>query len=147
LNAISLLQLLVSQSYQDFMNNSAPNKHILIVEDDLDTSEVLALVLAGEEYQVSTAVNGIEAIELLVSLQFPALILLDLKMPKMNGWEFIAAIKQSSAYSSIPVVIISADNNSRFKAAQMGATAYITKPLEFDLLLNTICLLVSGHAV
>ena len=111
---------------------------ILIVEDDFDVRDMLSLVLQNEGYSVATAANGREAIEYLRGGAAPCLILLDLMMPVMNGWEFRTVQQQDPSLSPIPVVVLSADGRIQEKAASIDAASYLKKPIEFDLLLDTI---------
>jgi CheY-like chemotaxis protein len=118
-------------------------KKILIVEDDWDIRDVLTQVLEYEGYEVDTAGNGREAIEYLETHPRPGLILLDLMMPVMDGWQFRAEQQQRSDWSTIPVVILSADGNAYQKAATIRAAGYLKKPVELETLLDT----VSRHCI
>jgi CheY-like chemotaxis protein len=112
---------------------------VLIVEDDFDIREVLADVLEEEGYSVAEAANGYEALELLRRTESrPRLILLDLMMPVMSGWQFVAEQRQDGELSGIPVVIVSADGNLQQKAASLGANGYIRKPIEIEHLLDQV---------
>lgn len=112
---------------------------VLIVEDDFDIREVLADVLEEEGYVVAEAANGYEALEVLRRPDArPRLILLDLMMPVMSGWQFVAEQRQDPELSSIPVVIVSADGNLQQKATSLGAQGYLRKPIEIDLLLDSV---------
>src|SRR5262245_22552685 len=83
-------------------------RSILVVEDDADTRESLRAVLEVARYDVRTASNGREALEVLARIEAPGLILLDLMMPVMSGFEFLAARREDAALERIPVVIVSA---------------------------------------
>jgi CheY-like chemotaxis protein len=111
---------------------------ILIVEDDLAIREVLTEVLEEEGYQVTGASNGQEAIQFLRSNTRPCLILLDLMMPVMNGWQFRAEQQQDPSLAPVPVVVISADSDLKTKAASIDAAAYLPKPIQLTHLLNTV---------
>ena len=82
-------------------------KSILVVEDTLDTRESLAFILRHKGYEVRTAADGQEALEQLKAGARPDLILLDLMMPTMDGWEFTNRLRQHPALASIPVVVVS----------------------------------------
>ncbi|HYE73931.1 MAG TPA: response regulator [Blastocatellia bacterium] len=116
----------------------AHDKGILLVEDDFDLRDMMTVFLEGEGYDVTAVANGQEAIDFLLRSGRPKLILLDLMMPVMNGWEFRRSQRQDPRLSRIPVVIISADANVREEAVQLGADSYLTKPIEFDALLKII---------
>jgi two-component system cell cycle sensor histidine kinase/response regulator CckA len=114
----------------------APREQILLVEDDRSIRAALQGILEDEGYAVTTAENGRQALERLRSAAAPALIVLDLRMPVMDGWEFRAAQKSDPALARIPVLAVSADGSA--KAAAIDAEAYLRKPLSTEALLNTI---------
>jgi CheY-like chemotaxis protein len=113
-------------------------KAVLVVEDDFETREMMALALEKEGYSVSTVANGQEALDHLRKSPLPCLILLDLMMPVMDGWEFREKQAQSPALALIPVVIISGAGNIREKAQTLGVADYLEKPIELDCLLNIV---------
>lgn len=108
---------------------------ILIVEDDAGIRESLHLLLESENYHVMAAANGKEALDLLKSGPHPGLILLDLMMPVMNGWEFLDAIKEDSVVSAIPVIVVTAFSE---EARGMQVKRVLKKPVDFDLLLTIV---------
>lgn len=110
-------------------------KRILIIEDDANIREVLELALASEGYEVSSASNGKDGLSRIASHGKPDLILLDLMMPIMNGWEFVEALKSSKELSTLPVVVVSAFTE---KSHQISCNAFLTKPLDLNLLLRAI---------
>lgn len=110
-------------------------KTILLVEDDTDIRMTLKEVLELEGYNVVPASNGRDAIELLGSIERPCLILLDLMMPVMNGWEFLEAQRGSDVLATIPVVVVSAAGD---KAKSTKAQGFVKKPIEVEALLRTI---------
>jgi CheY-like chemotaxis protein len=112
--------------------------HVLIIEDDLDIRDALGQILEEEGYAVATAANGQEALDQLRSGPPPRLILLDLMMPVMNGWQFRAEQRQDPALAAIPVVVISADTNIGDKATQLGVREYFRKPIEITGLLEML---------
>lgn len=118
----------------------SPKPCILVVEDDFDIRDTLAQILEAEGYIVSGAANGLEALELLRrdGAGAPALILLDLMMPVMNGWQFRAEQLQDPKLASIPVVVISADASVHQKAASIEAAGFLKKPVQLDTLLETV---------
>ena len=111
-------------------------EHILLVEDDRSIRVALQGILEDEGYAVTAADNGRQALERLRSSAAPDLIVLDLRMPVMDGWEFRAAQKDDPKLARIPVLAISADGSA--KAAAIDAQAYLRKPLNMDALLNAI---------
>jgi CheY-like chemotaxis protein len=111
---------------------------VLLVEDDLDIAEAILDVLMDEGYEVAHATNGREALELLHTQPRPAVILLDLMMPEMDGPQFRAEQLRDPALSSIPVVVLSADRLVAQKAQELGVWGYVTKPLQPDQLVSIV---------
>ncbi len=109
-------------------------RKILLVEDDEDVRGALAALLVGEGYEVVEAAHGAEALERLRASNF-CLILLDLMMPVMNGWQFRAEQLKDPALASVPVGVVTADNGAAQKAAEVGAVGYLLKPIELPDLL------------
>ncbi len=111
------------------------NKTILIIEDDHVISASLKEVLEENDYQVLTAPNGLEALKLLKTSDHPSLILLDLMMPIMDGFQFRENQLADHLIKHIPVVVMSADGHVAEKKAKTSAQAYLKKPLDiYDLL-------------
>jgi CheY-like chemotaxis protein len=110
---------------------------VLVVEDDPDIQQVLKFALEMAGYPVETAGDGAEAMRRLQAAP-PCLILLDLMMPVMDGWQFRAEQQRDPALAAIPVVVISADGRVPQKAASLGAAAYLRKPLDFDALVEVV---------
>ena len=119
---------------------------LLLVEDDRDVREAIAEVLEQEGYGVVQARSGLEAIQRLsIAPQPPAAILLDLMMPVMDGWEFMARRQQHDGWGAIPLVVISADSNARDRVESLGAAiAYLRKPIDIDQLLSILAGLPEG---
>lgn len=113
---------------------------ILIVDDDSDVRSALAELLEEEGFSVEAARNGREAlIRLRTGKIHPALILLDLMMPGMDGWDFRSEQMRDPRLASVPVVIVSASGfSSESIRTQFGPAAYVEKPIEKDVLLGAI---------
>ena len=112
---------------------------VMIVEDDRDVRESIAEVLTDNEYFALAAVNGKDAIEKLRSaVKHPCLILLDIMMPVMDGWQFRAAQREDPDLGEIPVVVLTAHANIEEAAGVMAAAACLKKPVELEALLHTI---------
>jgi two-component system, chemotaxis family, chemotaxis protein CheY len=109
---------------------------VLVVDDNDDIREVLGLALEQEGYVVMQAENGRAALEV-VARGMPALILLDMKMPVMNGWEFAAELRRTYA-GSAPIVVISAAEDARRRAMEIGAQGWVAKPFELGDLLEIV---------
>ncbi len=118
------------------MGSTASDKRILIIEDDIDIREALTEILVDEGYEVRSAAHGMEGLQALRSGFVPRLILLDLMMPVMNGWQFNAEQKKDPELSAIPVVVISADGNLQEKIRDMDAVGYLKKPIQLVNLLD-----------
>ena len=118
--------------------------HILVVEDNDDVREMMAVTLQLEGHEVSTAVNGQDALEKLRAGDRPCVILLDLMMPVMNGWEFQRALEKDVSLQEVPVIIVSAATAELVE--KTDAAAYLPKPLDMEELLDTVGGLCGGCA-
>ena len=104
------------------------NKKILIIEDEATLQKALNEVLAGENYEVVTSLDGLKGLEL-AQEENPDLILLDIILPKIDGFEVLRRIKENKKTSQIPVIILTnlSDVNDIQKALDLGATTYLVK--------------------
>ncbi len=104
-------------------------KKILLVEDEKDLKFLLKQTLVEEGYEVDEAMDGEEAFEKLKENEKPDLILLDLLLPGMDGYEFLSKIKKEHDYGSIPIVVVSNLGQEREikKAMDLGAAGYLIK--------------------
>ncbi len=111
---------------------------ILVVDDDFDIREALAEILEDRGFVVTTAANGLEALERLRTMtQPPSAILLDLMMPVMDGYGFLDACRNEPPLASIPVIVITAGRG--IDRARLGdSTPVIPKPIKLPLLMNTL---------
>lgn len=116
----------------------APPPTILIVDDHADLRESLAEILQFEGYSAALAGNGKEAIDYLSRNEPPNLILLDLKMPVMDGWEFRACQQQKPAWAGIPVAVLSGADATEQRAAGLDAVGYFVKPVNLRNLLEFV---------
>ena len=110
---------------------------VMIVEDDPDTREMLERFLELEGFEVRTAANGQLALEALHADSASSVILLDLMMPVMNGWQFRAAQASDPKIAGIPVVVVTAAG-TRDDIPAIQADAWLSKPVDLDRLLATI---------
>jgi CheY-like chemotaxis protein len=118
---------------------------VLVVDDDPDILEAIGDILEAEGYRVARARHGVEALER-VAAETPAIILLDLMMPVMDGLTFAHALRERRPEGRIPIVVISADGNAQ-KAASIGARGFLAKPFDIDALLEQVALTAgAGHA-
>ena len=111
---------------------------VFVVEDDADVRAMLEQALDLEGYAVVAAANGQDALDKLRAASPPCLILLDLMMPVMNGWQFMAAQATDPALASIPVVVLSGDATIDVKAQTLGAAGFLRKPVTIDALIATV---------
>jgi CheY-like chemotaxis protein len=111
---------------------------ILIIEDDSDVRDLVADILDSEGYLVGCAAHGREALDLLRRSPPPDLILLDLKMPVMDGREFRKHQCRDPALASIPVVIVSAEADVRHVSQCLGVRDCLAKPMNVDGLLTVV---------
>ena len=114
------------------------SKRIFVVEDDLHIRESLTEVLEIEGFNVFSAVNGQEALDILRSGEKADLILLDLMMPIKDGFQFKAEQEVDPLISHIPVIIMSANGNMSAKKELGVVKEFLKKPIDLDALLSTI---------
>ena len=115
----------------------ANKKTILVVEDDKEITFTLKLFLEGEGYTVLIAHNGLEALEILGKADTPHLVLLNMKMPVMNGWQF--ALEFLNKYDHItPIVVFTAAADVQKRAQEVSAVGWVAKPFDLDDLLAKV---------
>jgi CheY-like chemotaxis protein len=115
-------------------------RHVLVVEDDESIRNSLRLVLEDEGYTVDVAGNGREALDRLESHARPALVIVDLVMPVMSGWELCAEMARRQDLASLPVVIVSASGEADGGSGPVGLETVHTlpKPILFERLLDHV---------
>jgi CheY-like chemotaxis protein len=111
---------------------------ILIVDDDRDIREALAALLQAEGYRCANATNGREALDYLLAQPAPALILLDLTMPVMDGFDFRSVQVDVDRLREIPVVVMSSIGRAKSAARDLGAADYLEKPIDVALLFQKV---------
>lgn len=121
--------------------HQAQHRTVLIVDDDPGVLEVLELALNAEGYQVILAHDGSEALERAVATR-PHLMLVDLMMPVMDGWQFVRECRKRGECDKTPVILLSAARNLDQAARELGVQAAVPKPFNLDELLD----LVASHA-
>ncbi len=107
---------------------------ILIVDDDLDIRQLFQLFLEDAGFVTYSASNGEEALKLLAQIPKPSLIILDLQMPVMNGWDFAKRLSEDPLFSKIPIIATTASDDSR----GLKCEDFVRKPLDLFSLLPTI---------
>ncbi|MCP3063143.1 response regulator [Myxococcus sp. K38C18041901] len=112
---------------------------LLVVDDDADLREALEEVLRDAGYSVTGAINGKHALDVLGDMSaLPALVLLDMMMPVLDGAGFARAMRQVPAWRDIPVLVFSASANARQVAEEIGACGHLRKPVDVDTLLDAV---------
>ncbi len=120
----------------------AGERLVLVVDDDPDILQTLGLCLSSEGYRVLMAANGKEALEIL-DHEHPSVILLDLMMPVMDGWQFVAELDHRGR-RDVPLLILSADRAVQGHAQQLRASGHLAKPFDLDDLLGKVQQLTGG---
>jgi DNA-binding response OmpR family regulator len=122
-------------------------KKILVVDDEEDVVEVLKLVLGKNGYEVLAATSGMDGLARAQSA-LPDLILLDIMMHRMDGWEVLKLLKLDERTSAIPVVILSArvEPKDKIRGLQEGAVDYVTKPFAVREILAKLAAALGGPA-
>lgn len=118
--------------------SSSEQRSILVVEDDRYIREALSMILQDEGYEVESAPDGQEALEVLRTHRPFSLILLDLMLPVMNGTRFREVQREDPRQGQVPVIVMSADRGGETSAAALEAAAFLPKPIAIDALLDAI---------
>lgn len=112
---------------------------ILIVDDDPDAGEAMSEVLKLEGFDVSVAADGAKALQALrTGASLPSVILLDLTMPVMNGWQFRREQLNDARLASVPVIVLTATPVAESNVSQLSPVAFLKKPVSIDKLLQLI---------
>ncbi len=119
--------------------NKPSNKLILIIDDSQDNLDLLKLLLESKGYLVNCATNGLEALVLLNQLtRLPDIILLDMQMPGMGGYDFLTIKKTLDHLKNIPVLIMTGEENINVQIEQSNPCGILLKPLDIKTLVNEI---------
>jgi len=123
-------------------------KHILVVDDSPSVRRVVGNMLRQHGWEVQVARDGVEALEM-ISNETPAGVLLDIEMPRMDGYELMATVRAQEQYRTLPIVILTSRAASKHqqRAMQLGASAYVVKPYQDEELINILNSLVYGATV
>lgn len=111
---------------------------LLIVDDDEDIVDTVRMVLSRRGWQVEAAPDGAVGLERLRGGLHPEVVLLDLMMPGINGWQFCEELRREPALSQIPVVVISGAGDVGEKARSIGAVGHLRKPFELSELYEAV---------
>ena len=113
----------------------------MIVEDSISMRHVLQNVVQHAGFCAVTARDGVDAIETLTNLEeAPDVFLLDVEMPRMDGYDLLTTLRQEEAFAQTPIIMITSRSGDKHReqAFSLGATDYLTKPVEDDTLVRTI---------
>jgi CheY-like chemotaxis protein len=119
---------------------------ILVVDDDASLRDLLRLHLSAAGYEVETAADGIAAGYQVLKAP-PDLIITDVNMPHMDGFEFVAALKADKSLPPIPVIFLTSLEEGDQRGRELGAVGYVTKPVRADRLLALVAQHVPGGAI
>jgi CheY-like chemotaxis protein len=119
---------------------------ILVVDDDASLRDLLRLHLSAAGYEVQTAADGIAAGYQVLKAP-PDLIITDVNMPHMDGFEFVAALKADKSLPPIPVIFLTSLEEGDQRGRELGAVGYVTKPIRADRLLALVAQHVPGGAI
>lgn len=111
-------------------------RSVLVVEDDPDLLALLEMILQDAGYAVRTAPEGAAALAR-VAEEMPGTILLDMRMPGMNGWDFAREFRARYGHAC-PIVVVTAAENARARAEEIGAEGWLSKPFELEDVLATV---------
>lgn len=111
-------------------------RRILVVDDDDDLVDIIEEILVSEGYLVDRAPNGLEALKV-ISRSMPDLILLDMKMPVMDGWQFAQEYKCRPEHSA-PIVVVTAAESAQKRARDVSAVGWLGKPFNLDELIDLV---------
>ena len=123
-------------------------KHILVVDDSPSVRRVVGNMLKQHGWEVQAARDGVEALEM-ITQETPAAVLLDIEMPRMDGYELMATVRAQEQYRTLPLVILTSRAATKHQqhAMQLGANAYLVKPYQDEELINILNSLVYGATV
>ena len=121
-------------------------KQILLVEDTIDLRANLLELLVMEDYLVTESANGEEAVHKMKK-NIPDLIITDILMPKMNGFDFIKVVRENAKWKNVPILVFSAtpSRENEKKVLELGAIAYLQKPSTLDALVNIVNKLIKNE--
>lgn len=121
--------------------------HILLVDDSLTLRQTLTLTLQKAGYQVSQAQDGLAALQFLRQQSQVELIICDVEMPRLNGFEFLSQFRRDTQLPKVPVVMLTSRSGSKYRqlALELGATGYLTKPYTDKELLTTVSHLLAAN--
>ncbi len=117
---------------------------ILVIDDSKTTRNIVSFLLKGAGYKVITAEDGIDGLEKLYSNQDVSLIIVDINMPRMDGFTFIKNVRQQETYRDLPIIILSTESEEEDirTGLKLGANVYLVKPVSNEVLLKNVKMLL-----
>ena len=139
-NPFLYLELHSKRNKMKLTDNILRDKKVLVVDDDVRNIYSLTKVLEDLKMNVVTAIDGKEALKVLEELNDVDIVLLDMMMPNMDGYETSAAIRKNEKYRHLPIIAVTAKamTGDREKCISAGASDYVTKPVDPDQLASLI---------
>lgn len=130
------------------MNNQELQNRIVLVDDEPNIRETVAFILEAEGYDVDTAVDGIDGLEKVRAAK-PKLVLLDVMMPRMDGYEVCQTIRSDPALAGVFILILTAkgQKSDELKALEVGADLYMSKPFDDEIVVQVIQDVFEGRLV
>jgi DNA-binding response OmpR family regulator len=120
-------------------------RNVLVVDDDPDVRDTIGIHLRNAGYEVRTAKHGIEG-GYAVLRKRPDLMILDVQMPYMNGFELLAALRSDEETSTIPVIMVTTEDEWHERGNTLGADCYVSKPIYADKLLELVAAYITPAA-
>ncbi len=120
------------------------SKHILMVDDSKTVRNLIAFIVKKEGFQVSTAEDGLDALEKLYADSSIDLIIVDINMPRMDGLSFVQNIRSQETFRDLPVIILTTESKEkdREQGLNLGANLYMVKPAQPDKLVKNVKMLL-----
>jgi DNA-binding response OmpR family regulator len=115
-------------------------KRILLVDDEADILSLYKKILEKEGYEITTANNGLEALQKMITFK-PHLVILDIMMPEIDGWEVVKKIRSEHNEKELPIVMLTVKSEIEDKVKsveEVGANRHLTKPINSSILIGTI---------
>lgn len=125
----------------------AKQTYLLVVDDSPSVRRVVSGMLKAHGWETQTARDGVEALDV-IARERPSAVLLDIEMPRMDGYELMATLRSDPQYRNLPLIVLTSRAAAKHqqRATQLGANAYIVKPYQDEFLLSTISDLVRRSA-
>jgi chemosensory pili system protein ChpA (sensor histidine kinase/response regulator) len=148
LNPADLLDEPAQTGIRSWETSALPKRdtwNIMVVDDSVSVRRIVSNLIKNAGWQPTTAKDGLEALEIIQhAAQPPDLILLDVEMPRMDGFELTATLRGQEAYKDVPIVMLTsrAGEKHRRRAFEMGISQYLVKPYQDEMLLGTVRQLV-----